>query len=52
MSKNLALAGVFQFWDNRATAFEFASTSPLLLEKTLKYAFENSARQIFLLGKW
>jgi len=52
MSKNLPLAGVFQFWNNRTTAFEFATISPLLLEKKLKYTFENSASRIFLLGKW
>jgi hypothetical protein len=32
------LTGVFQFWGNRAAAFEFVATSSLLLEKTLKYA--------------
>jgi hypothetical protein len=33
-----AQMGVFQFWGNRATAFEFAATQSLLLEETPKYA--------------
>jgi hypothetical protein len=32
------LTGVFQFWGNRAAAFEFIPASLLSLEKTLKYA--------------
>ena len=50
-ASDMVKTGVFQFWDDRTTAFEFASTSSLLLEKALKYAFENSARRIFPAGE-
>jgi hypothetical protein len=43
--------GVFQFWGSQATAFGICCCIIDLARKTLKYAFENSARRIFPCGE-